>query len=549
LRIEHYSNPACKSNCFSRPAGSFESISHDSDQPYDKMILINQSHALAGLEKLLWSPRFSFAWQPFGVSHNSVLRGGIGIFYDPLRVAMAESFYDNVPNYNTYTAYSGNLSPDETNSLFQRTAASDANFVSGFYAHKTLAQIQTADPTFSPPALNVSESKMNLPQYQRWSLEWQQAIGARTSANVGYFGHHGIHELYGNPSANAYCDPNAPDTPCPGFISSLPMTVPDPRITQVNQYHSRAVSNYNGLVLSFRHQFNGSGNGLVQLSYAFSHALDEISNAGFFNFTSVSSVVQQDPSNLRGAYGSADYDVRHSLNGNYVWELPVKAGFGGHGPDFLVKGWQLSGTIFWRTGFPYTAFDFAESFQLHQNNYFGLIYSVPARPLGPSGSCGRDAAVTSLTHSCQPAQFFVQPDGSLVPNPAAPFVQSGCETGFNSGRLGAPGRPGTPGECDGRVVSFAQRRNSFRGPGYFNTDFAIMKNTRIPRWENASLGIGFQFFNVLNHPNFGFPQNSSSDAFFGQIFYLQQPPTGILGSGLGGDAAPRMIQIKAQLRF
>ncbi len=75
-----------------------------------------------------------------------------------------------------------------------------------------------------------------------------------------------------------------------------------------------------------------------------------------------------------------------------------------------------------------------------------------------------------------------------------------------------------------------------------------MKNTKIPGWENATLGIGFQFFNLFNHPNFGFPDNWT-DVTFGQIFYLAQPPTGILGSGLGGDAAPRMIQLKAQLQF
>ena len=38
-------------------------------------------------------------------------------------------------------------------------------------------------------------------------------------------------------------------------------------------------------------------------------------------------------------------------------------------------------------------------------------------------------------------------------------------------------------------------------------DFAIMKNTKIPRWENAKLGIGLQFFNFFNHANFGFPDN------------------------------------------
>ena len=74
-----------------------------------------------------------------------------------------------------------------------------------------------------------------------------------------------------------------------------------------------------------------------------------------------------------------------------------------------------------------------------------------------------------------------------------------------------------------------------------------MKNTKLR--ENATLGIGFQFFNFLNHPNFGFPDNFSSDQNFGQIFYLEQSPTSIVGSGIGGDAAPRMIQLRVQLQF
>lgn len=41
------------------------------------------------------------------------------------------------------------------------------------------------------------------------------------------------------------------------------------------------------------------------------------------------------------------------------------------------------------------------------------------------------------------------------------------------------------------MVSFSQGRNRFRTPNYVNADFAIMKNTKIPRWENAVLGIGF----------------------------------------------------------
>jgi hypothetical protein len=124
-------------------------------------------------------------------------------------------------------------------------------------------------------------------------------------------------------------------------------------------------------------------------------------------------------------------------------------------------------------------------------------------------------------------------------------VQAGCETGFNTGRLGPSG------VCDGAPVSFSQGRNRFRGPHYFNTDFTIMKNTKISRWENATFGLGFQFFNFLNHPNFGFPSTWLSTGT-GLIWYLAQPPTSILGDVNGfsaADVAPRMIQLKVEFKF
>ena len=220
----------------------------------------------------------------------------------------------------------------------------------------------------------------------------------------------------------------------------------------------------------------------------------------------------------------------------------MKAALGGRGPNYLVNGWQISGTIFARTGLPYTVIDIAEANSLNGNNFFGTIYAVPVGPLPSALSCGKGAAAPSASHPCLPQQLK---DDEITPNAQALFLQSGCETGFNAGTLGQSGL------CNGPAVSFAQGRNRFRGPSYFNTDFAVIKNTKIPGWENASLGIGFQFFNFFNHPNFGFPDSWSSDpaTSYGKIFYPQQPPTGILGAGFGADISPRMIQLKAQLRF
>lgn len=537
LRAEHYSNPACESGCYSRFTGPFQSISHDPDQPYNQAILVNQKHAIPSMDTILWSPRFSFAWQPFGVSHNSVLRGGVGLFYDPLPGGIQESFYINSPIYNVYTPFKDNLTPGETTSLFKDAAASNAAFVNGFAAGKTLAQIQAMDPNFSPPAINASEKSIHSPQFQRWSFEWQQAFGAETAVSIGYFGHHGIHELVGDPDANAFGFGSLLRTKC---ISPPVPPCADTRFSEVTEYSTNALSNYNGMVVSFKHQFVRWTQGVIQANYTYGHAFDEVSNGGIFAFTSVGLTSPQDPQNLRGAYGPAEYDVRHSLNASYVLDVPVKAAFRGHGPDYFVKGWQISGTIFARTGFPYTVVDVAQSSQLVANNYYGFLYAVPGGSLPPGTTCGEGAAFPLAPHPCQPSEVLT--DG-ITPNPSALFVQSGCETGFNAGNLGPSG------VCGGPSVAFAQGRNRFRGPSYFNTDFAVMKNTKIHGWENAELGIGLQFFNLFNHPNFGFPDTASSDSTFGQIFNLEQPPTTIVGSGIGGDAAPRMIQLKAQLRF
>jgi hypothetical protein len=95
----------------------------------------------------------------------------------------------------------------------------------------------------------------------------------------------------------------------------------------------------------------------------------------------------------------------------------------------------------------------------------------------------------------------------------------------------------------------AQRRNQFYGPKYFDTDLTVMKNFTIPHWERAKFGVGAQFFNLFNHPNFDQPVGDISNPNFGSIISTVNTPTSILGSFLGGDASPRLIQFKGTLTF
>jgi hypothetical protein len=66
----------------------------------------------------------------------------------------------------------------------------------------------------------------------------------------------------------------------------------------------------------------------------------------------------------------------------------------------------------------------------------------------------------------------------------------------------------------------------------------------------AQVMVGAQFFNILNHPNFATPSNDIADgANFGQITSTVSTPTSIFGAYLGGDASPRIIQLKGSLVF
>jgi len=258
-----------------------------------------------------------------------------------------------------------------------------------------------------------------------------------------------------------------------------------------------------------------------QASYTYSHALDEISNSSLNPFGlnangNVDVVTPLNPFNVHQLnYGNADYDVRQSLVMNYVWSDAIRH-LTSHGPNALVKGWTLSGTIFKHTGFPYSIWSSNETAAL-QGSLFGstspaTTTAVLANVVGsPNISCGASAAqlVNGQPNPCYNAANFVDPTNDF----------------------------GT------------QRRNQFRGPGYFDTDFNVEKSFAMPKWEKAQFSVGARFFNLFNHPNFAFPNTNVDSNQFGQITQTVSQPTTIYGSGLGADASPRVIELQAKFVF
>ncbi len=64
-------------------------------------------------------------------------------------------------------------------------------------------------------------------------------------------------------------------------------------------------------------------------------------------------------------------------------------------------------------------------------------------------------------------------------------------------------------------------RNAFRAPGLEQWDLAVNKDLRIT--EGVKLQFRSEFFNVLNHTNFGFPVQQSNSAAFGTITTTYSP--------------------------
>jgi hypothetical protein len=521
VRLEHASNPTCVVRCFAQLSAPFGTVAANPSAPYNTQIQINRKQALLGYQNMQWEPRISFAWQPFGTAtgmlkSNLVVRGGIGIFYDIFPGSVADNMAQNSPLYNAFTilpaliggACPGALSPNEAGNLFGCADAANAAFNTAFFGG--------GNSTPTPPGVTITERKTQAPQFQKWNLEIQKGFGANTSFSVQYVGNHGLHIPLFNNSVNAFCDPTVgapPPNGCMGLVTSLPRTAPSSQFAQVTEIFSAGVSNYHGMVASFQHRLSRWTQGIIQLNYTYSHALDDVSNGGFFNFSNRGQLFPQDPHNFKGNYGSADYDIRHNFNGNYVWELPIKTALRGHGSDYLTRGWQVSGTIFARTALPWTVVDASLSSTLNGNNYFANVFPNIAGGI-TSVNCASEkfagpGALATGT-KCLKRSNFVLP-----------------ETSF-----GSPGL-----------------RNLFRGPKYFDTDFTIIKYTKFPRWERGSLGLGLQFFNFFNHPNFNLPRNNVRSGTFGTLQSEVSPPTSILGSFLGGDASPRLIQIKATLNF
>jgi len=258
-------------------------------------------------------------------------------------------------------------------------------------------------------------------------------------------------------------------------------------------------SSYNALQAQYRHRLSYGLQAL--LSYTWSHSLDDVSSDGDIENVPLA---ESSRSNERGP---SDYDIRSSLSGAVSWDIP--------GPESGVlkktfAGWSVDSILYFRTAPPVNV--------VTGDNPFPYV------SLSGPNSVQRPNVVPGVP-------LYLHP-------PGAPGGRV-----LNAAAFSAP----VPATAQGNLG-----RNALRGFGATQWDLTLRRQFRL--YEHFSLQVRGDFFNILNHPNFGAPINYLTSPQFGEA---TQTLNNFLGGGgqnggltplyqIGG---PRSIQLALKMQF
>lgn len=334
------------------------------------------------------------------------------------------------------------------------------------------------NPPFPHPGLeNVSSGSVS---YQTWNprpdtptvyqynLTVEQQLPAGVVATAGYVGSHGTH----------WIRDNAPNGRVPSF---LPNGTPfytggnrqNPAFGNVRQVTTDSVGNYNALQLQITKRF--SQRFQFQSSYTWSKSTSDATawgSAHALNTAPIALVFF----NRHADKSLSSLNQGQALAINSTYRLPGNSLKGIAG--ILARGWEMSGILKASSGTPV-------SLQVGSNRSGDSNSDAPDRPdLRPGRS--NNPVLGKVDRWYDPTALALPP---------ANFY----------GNLG---------------------RNTVQGPGVETVDFSLVKTFSIR--ERQTLMFRSEFFNLLNHANFGIPNRTvfaSNGAYAGNAGVIQDLAT------------------------
>lgn len=301
------------------------------------------------------SPRVGLAWTPF-TNKRTVVRASYGLFYDrvPLR-ALSNALQSN----DNSTTLNGNTFVTLALSYGQSGAPVFPAIESGYNALNLPPNLRVSLTTMDPHLQNGYA--------QQASLEVEQQLTPSTTLDLNYQHLGGEHLLL---SLNQ----NTPA--CLASVDPINLCRSNSSLGNVKQYSAGAASAYDGLHLSLVQ--HAAAWGSLRLSYAWSHALDDVSE--FFFSAPINNF------NIREDWARSDDDQRHRLSFNAIAHTSLIAPHSAH--QRLTNGWQLSGILQYESALPFNILTGTNTIQ-----------TTPQRPCAPPYALAQDNGVNPCTQA------------------------------------------------------------------------------------------------------------------------------------------------------
>jgi hypothetical protein len=359
-----------------------------------------------------------------------------------------------------------------------------------------LSASQSAPPIIPSVAtlseINVFNPNLKLPYTLQWNVSFEQELAKNQSLTVSYVGAIGRRLLQ---STEVFGPPTNPEISTGLFVDNS------------------AVSNYQALQLQFRRRLSNGLQGIA--SYTWSHSIDTASAGSFGSISNAN-----DPSDPNANRGNSDFDIRHAITAGITYEIPeprIKSF-----AKEILKGWSTDSFILARTAPPVDVSD-SNFFETQANVYVNIRPDVV--PGEPFYIFGKQCIVV----------FGVTCPGGKGLNPAAFTNPPADPVTLNPLRQGD------------------LPRNFLRGFGAAQWDFAVHRDFFLR--ENWKIQFRAEMFNVLNHPNFGPPNNQFGLGGFGLSTETLAQSLSAGSQGMGGFSplyqigGPRSIQLALKLVF
>ncbi len=438
------------------PENSLKYPAIDPNNPYAPIDTVYKVHT----DTNNIGPRFGFAYTPHGEGFmgggKSVVRGGIGVFYD--------SSFSNI------TVNAAQSAPNAVAGLLTSTTGGGLT-----NATSLIGQIT---PVLSPRAAVTSlvNNTVNPVTYQ-YNFGVERQLPASTVLAVRYVGSTSK-KLFANKQFNYFSN------------GARLNTVRG----QVNARGNFASSNYNSVQVDATHSFSRGFQ--VNATYTFGKDLDNGSE--IFTTSSAPTSYQSNlgPGGFTGEYGPSVYDHRHYVSVSYVWSptgFHSDNGLANAALGALTRHWSLSGIEQFQSG-TYSTFN---------NSGFdtnGDGSSVNDRPIRTNASAPLGTAAI---------------DGHFIGGKNGVYYDLGANNASGALTIIDPSTVHwlVPYQPNNEFLSREIGRNSFSNPGTMVNNIALQKGVGLSylHLEQGQLVLRAEAQNFLNHNDVGILDTNVAD--------------------------------------